>query len=1151
MSEYDILAQHGDFTANGDDNMVGDVIRGTYGGGNGFSSRAMVVGSTVRRTGNPGSNNMDEDEVLEPNGSLKKKPIKHNSVTYYLTKVPSATADRELKSRVYEDAVVTVRNGGEDDWGVKTSFLCMYFGYQMVEKQAQMKVNPFKTPTSAAFQWVFKGLLALDGTVPAPAGAPADIPINAAFVCFDVTMDPTPVLANVTVGQAVPQYSVGNVTVRVGNLPRAGNLAATHAMATLSPLMTNNGVEMLIGVWDATNSVSNMQTWEKHVKKFFHRCLFEVAVPQLRLVYVGTGVYQTAESRLQSLRQSRVKNGKSETLAVENFYAQFLNVVNELDSDQRYPNLTQIFVQGLVRSVREHMLSNFQFDIPTQVANSNYEETIRLTDTKNLAVRAEKAVMSTIRTAQLALGGNYSRQAGRSTFLATPNSTVPILMAPSNQVSFEEGNETTEAAALVAPGFSGFGSRPRSRAPNFATTVMRASPQQISYTSANGDTAETQYLAFATAPTSPQVEETLISVFLSDPSMPKDYADVYDHACRLNEQTKAFLSAAESAMANASGARATMQCYGCGKEGHLWRNCDQRNDPEVRRKASQMLRKRFGDRKPMGRPTRTLTATYDEEEYYTPDELVENFKDLGIRKVDAEFVRTLMSKSLPTEERSLFTIGRKGTRSTKRQKANPKGVLNLMTYPMGPPHNEADGIPPFEVENLTQEHESNGTNSTGEDIESTEDDEVEEYHRPRLDSDGNEIESEDDTEHHDDLVMQGDYENAIIMMMNSVMYVYATPLLLGNQQFQARIAGLLQNVLPASPGMTIQQVPQVSTTGDFCPEGQCFCPLARAMGMDTKPGETRDEFLVRADLENFRIQLAGMTQEQRDETPIDLGPVMGVARYGASLTSPAQALRMVYEVPPALAVQRMRYIGLSEQRIRREVEQREWDVDINNENESRNLIATPIDEERYAKYTKEGRVLQFLPPEQVLSITRNLPHVKLPIGRGETDFTLYTAVDSCAGCNLGDLEYHQRLSELYPESVAQFLSLESTGNAFSIGGIEKEGTGVRITHVITYWMPSSLDGQHAKVSFGLGKNVSATALVGVGFMKSSRAIITFSEHEPELFIQAIEVNLPITYAPPTLREPPTRKDASSAYLTATEESEEGSEEEESERMSLD
>jgi hypothetical protein len=162
-------------------------------------------------------------------------------------------------------------------------------------------------------------------------------------------------------------------------------------------------------------------------------------------------------------------------------------------------------------------------------------------------------------------------------------------------------------------------------------------------------------------------------------------------------------------------------------------------------------------------------------------------------------------------------------------------------------------------------------------------------------------------------------------------------------------------------------------------------------------------------------------------------------------------------------------------------------------------------------------------------VTRHLPHAQLPIGRYGTTFHLKTCIDSCAGINLGDYHFHMALAKLYPESVAEITDLTSTGRQIQIGGVDVQGGGLKVTHVISYWMPYSKDGTQARVAFGLSDHVAATALVGIGFLRATKAISHFAGDEPYLQLPAIDLSLDVTYEAASVRTPPVRRDSSNVY----------------------
>ena len=100
-----------------------------------------------------------------------------------------------------------------------------------------------------------------------------------------------------------------------------------------------------------------------------------------------------------------------------------------------------------------------------------------------------------------------------------------------------------------------------------------------------------------------------------------------------------------------------------------------------------------------------------------------------------------------------------------------------------------------------------------------------------------------------------------------------------------------------------------------------------------------------------------------------------------------------------------------------------------------------------------------------------------------------------------------------------------------MGGVEEGARGITITHVITYYLPTTFKGKPARIAFGLAENLATSALVGVGLLTGTNAIVSFTGQDPELYLQALQMNLPMTFEAPTLRDPPVRKDAINAYLS--------------------
>ena len=117
------IMQHGDFTMN-----CSHCQQGAHGDTafHGPSVVSAMVSSSCCGSGTGGHRILlgSKSDVLLDNGNLNKLDVKHDSITHCLAPCPPSSADRETKSHLCEDTVVAIRNGGKEDWGVKTQFLC-------------------------------------------------------------------------------------------------------------------------------------------------------------------------------------------------------------------------------------------------------------------------------------------------------------------------------------------------------------------------------------------------------------------------------------------------------------------------------------------------------------------------------------------------------------------------------------------------------------------------------------------------------------------------------------------------------------------------------------------------------------------------------------------------------------------------------------------------------------------------------------------------------------------------------------------------------------------------------------------------------------------------------------------------------------------
>ena len=68
---------------------------------------------------------------------------------------------------------------------------------------------------------------------------------------------------------------------------------------------------------------------------------------------------------------------------------------------------------------------------------------------------------------------------------------------------------------------------------------------------------------------------------------------------------------------------------------------------------------------------------------------------------------------------------------------------------------------------------------------------------------------------------------------------------------------------------------------------------------------------------------------------------------------------------------------------------------------------------------------------------------------------------------------------------------------------------------MVYWLPYMYKGEQARVAFGLAEDVATSALVGIGFLRSTKALMAFTGDDPELQLQAVGASLPLFFEPPT------------------------------------
>jgi hypothetical protein len=168
-----------------------------------------------------------------------------------------------------------------------------------------------------------------------------------------------------------------------------------------------------------------------------------------------------------------------------------------------------------------------------------------------------------------------------------------------------------------------------------------------------------------------------------------------------------------------------------------------------------------------------------------------------------------------------------------------------------------------------------------------------------------------------------------------------------------------------------------------------------------------------------------------------------------------------------------------------------------------------------------------------LEISPTLPHCNFPIGTAHGKGKLKIAVDSCAGVNIGHLQFHKRMAETFPELVASFKTMTEYGeNDVLIGGVEVSATTLKLTHIIEYRTPFRYNGTACNLTFGLSEQAAATAIVSINFLRKTKALWSFDDAEPNLHLTIWNTTLQVQHEAPTRRTPPTPQDRFRAETTA-------------------
>jgi hypothetical protein len=158
-----------------------------------------------------------------------------------------------------------------------------------------------------------------------------------------------------------------------------------------------------------------------------------------------------------------------------------------------------------------------------------------------------------------------------------------------------------------------------------------------------------------------------------------------------------------------------------------------------------------------------------------------------------------------------------------------------------------------------------------------------------------------------------------------------------------------------------------------------------------------------------------------------------------------------------------------------------------------------------------------------LEISPTLPHCAIPIGTQYGKGKLKVAMDSCAGVNIGHLQFHQAMYETFPGLIKTFKTMTEYGEEnVMIGGVEASAAGnLELTHIIEYKTPYHHRGEPCTLVFGLSEKAAAAAILSINFLRKTKALWSYDDAAPNVHLTIWNTSLAVQYEAPTRRPPPT------------------------------
>ena len=596
------------------------------------------------------------NQVLLPNGDLNKLSVSWDNCTMMLAPKPSSNATTELKARVFDDTVIQVRNSSLKPEQA-ASFVANRFEKGAVMRSAESRIAAVKNITSVCYNWTFLGYYDADGTTPVGQPAAGNLANATRFAGFEVTCNPAngmvgfvaavppPITTKRVVlvrlhlnaaGNPQPFYQVGNANVMVD--PAGG--------PSLSSIHQANNLPTLVGWYNAVSQTYDDLSFRTWYMDSYNRALLEAVIYQVRKAFVGQGLAIGPVAKLGLLRQQETVNGRLVVKTVQAHYDTFYAIAAELPADRALPALASMFVTGLNLDIQEEMNVN-GYTPPELPVGQAYLEFDQLDEAKDHAVNAEKRLNKTDDRINQKLFGQKKPKNFLAGAPSDNQSTVPAFLA---NPSGHTGSQPPALDPLLF--FTGGAQPPDTPSPPHLVDQNGSFQQGQSLQGFFGGSAGVNDNQSSTM-------VLLAKTYLDDHGEEEDLLTTLEKAQEAQTQINALLSTAESALRRASGvsnpaAAGQLQCWGCGGN-HRFIVCPKKDDPEVRKRGNAELRQLFGERRrsiPSPGDKRPYANMATPTDYYSPDEITEQWRELGFQTSEqAKIVAYLMMRSTTEKQR--------------------------------------------------------------------------------------------------------------------------------------------------------------------------------------------------------------------------------------------------------------------------------------------------------------------------------------------------------------------------------------------------------------------------------------------------------------------------------------------------------------------